>query len=367
MLGPLRTLLLTSCTPLLAQQTWIVDAGGGGNFTDLPAAILAAAPGDTLVVRAGSYTGASIDRALRILGVGSWQVFVGGLSVGPLTSGTVTLTGMRIGTLHTAATCSLDSLQVERTTVASDAAAMRGCTLGPAPSAAALTVHAGEVTLSGCTAYGAPSTLIVTRSCLVTGSHPAVLVLGGTVTIAGSVVHGAPATWLPCPYYSVTGYPSSAVANAGTLYVTESTLTAGGAPTGPAAVNGPFFGDPSTVTSPVSTTMSPVFLPATYGDVTGTGAAIACRLHTHPGFAAILGASLGVRASSPTPFGPAWLDPNAFAILRWGVTDAGGALSASIPLPAWFPRGLPVTVQGLAVSPTTGQFVLGTPTVVHLR
>src|SRR4029077_1951436 len=46
-------LVLVACLPTI----WIVDSanGPGAHFTDLPAAIAAAASGDTLVVRAGAY------------------------------------------------------------------------------------------------------------------------------------------------------------------------------------------------------------------------------------------------------------------------------------------------------------------------
>lgn len=52
-----------------AQRTFVVDANGGGHFTDLPAAVTAAADGDTLLVRAGRYSGVTIlGKGLRILG-----------------------------------------------------------------------------------------------------------------------------------------------------------------------------------------------------------------------------------------------------------------------------------------------------------
>ena len=56
--------------PAIAQTTWIVAASGGGQFTDIAAAHDAAAPGDTLLVRPGSYLGFHRDPAkgLRILG-----------------------------------------------------------------------------------------------------------------------------------------------------------------------------------------------------------------------------------------------------------------------------------------------------------
>ncbi|MCI0585813.1 MAG: hypothetical protein L0323_03110 [Planctomycetes bacterium] len=67
--------------PLLLQQVWVVDDDGGPgvNFTDLPPAIAAAADGDTLLVRAGSYTPFTLSgKGLRILGESSVTTLVAG-------------------------------------------------------------------------------------------------------------------------------------------------------------------------------------------------------------------------------------------------------------------------------------------------
>lgn len=55
----------------LAQRTWIVDAanGAGTDFTDLPAAEAAAVPGDTLLVRSGTYSPFTTSKGLTVIGV----------------------------------------------------------------------------------------------------------------------------------------------------------------------------------------------------------------------------------------------------------------------------------------------------------
>ncbi|MBK9387661.1 MAG: hypothetical protein IPN34_22840 [Planctomycetes bacterium] len=63
----LALVLLLLCAVPLRAAVWIVDAAGGGTFTDLPAAVAAAAPGDTLLVRDGRYRGANITRGLRVI------------------------------------------------------------------------------------------------------------------------------------------------------------------------------------------------------------------------------------------------------------------------------------------------------------
>ncbi len=56
-----------------AQRTWIVDAanGAGTDFTDLPPALTAAADGDTILVRAGTYAVGTTGKALRMVGIGT--------------------------------------------------------------------------------------------------------------------------------------------------------------------------------------------------------------------------------------------------------------------------------------------------------
>jgi len=77
--------------PLLLQTVWVVDDNGGPgvNFTDLPPAIAAAADGDVLLVRAGTYTPFMLlGKGLRILGDGPGLKNVGAPFPGPGPVGT---------------------------------------------------------------------------------------------------------------------------------------------------------------------------------------------------------------------------------------------------------------------------------------
>ena len=67
---------LALVTPLVAQSTWTVNAGGGPgvDFTDLPTAVAAASSGDTILVQTGPFgegaTPFSTSKGLTIVGVG---------------------------------------------------------------------------------------------------------------------------------------------------------------------------------------------------------------------------------------------------------------------------------------------------------
>jgi len=65
--------LLVLTPAALGGQIWIVDDDGGAGvqFTDLPPAIAAAAPGDTLLVQDGSYSSFSLSKPLTIVGYGT--------------------------------------------------------------------------------------------------------------------------------------------------------------------------------------------------------------------------------------------------------------------------------------------------------
>lgn len=86
--------LVALCAPAAAQRTWIVDIDGrpGTDFTELSAAVAAAAPGDTVAVRpsamGGGYSGFTTNKGLNIvsnqalLSTSSDPVVVTGLPAG---------------------------------------------------------------------------------------------------------------------------------------------------------------------------------------------------------------------------------------------------------------------------------------------
>jgi hypothetical protein len=73
------THMIISTVLALLPTIWIVDAsnGPGTNFTNLPPAVAAAASGDTIVVRAGSYSAFTVTgKALTIRGAGASTTLV---------------------------------------------------------------------------------------------------------------------------------------------------------------------------------------------------------------------------------------------------------------------------------------------------
>lgn len=58
---------------LTGQKTWIVDDSGPADFTDLPAAFAKVADGDRVLVRPGSYSPATLDKAIQLVADnGAW-------------------------------------------------------------------------------------------------------------------------------------------------------------------------------------------------------------------------------------------------------------------------------------------------------
>ena len=82
-IGPLLALCCTvAATQLAAQDVLIIDAAGGpgSQFTDLPQAVAAAAPGDILDVVPGFYTGFETSKGIHILGRAGGDIDIVGRS-----------------------------------------------------------------------------------------------------------------------------------------------------------------------------------------------------------------------------------------------------------------------------------------------
>lgn len=72
----LPLILMVTCALASAQQVIRVSRDGTGNFTEVSAAVAAAAPGDTLIVETGFYDFGVIEKGLRIVGMPGAQLDV---------------------------------------------------------------------------------------------------------------------------------------------------------------------------------------------------------------------------------------------------------------------------------------------------
>ncbi|MCR9245861.1 MAG: hypothetical protein NXI31_12585 [bacterium] len=219
MSGFARLALALVCSPVLAQQTWVVDPNGGGDFTDLQVAFNTVSAGDTVLVRDGNYTGVvTLDKPLTVIGDSTAGVDIWWLRVGPLTTpGHVVIASLNVGAaLALDAPVSLDAVDCAYVWTQNHSVLMRECRFGPNnQSAPGLHVASGDVVVQNCVLRGAPSTVWITRGCNVSGSHPALRVQGGTVTVANSNLAGIHSAPLYCPHYPVYGYPFAAAVVAG--------------------------------------------------------------------------------------------------------------------------------------------------------
>ena len=131
--------LVGFAAPAAAGNVLVVDAGGGGAFTDIQPAVDAAVDGDTILVKTGTYGAFAVaDKALAIVGDTGAVVEIGG--------------AVRVYNLSAGKTVVLESLS---TTQSSGGTASRGLYLSD---------DAGSVRIEGCTFVGATGTIPSHRS-----------------------------------------------------------------------------------------------------------------------------------------------------------------------------------------------------------
>ena len=85
--GILSAAACISLASIASASTIVVDANGGGQFTDLPAAIAFAQAGDVIVVQPGTYGGFGLTKSLTIVGTGVVTLNSPGISIGGIPAG----------------------------------------------------------------------------------------------------------------------------------------------------------------------------------------------------------------------------------------------------------------------------------------
>jgi len=182
---------------LAQKKTWVVDAGGGGDFRTLQEACDKASPGDTIFVKGGTYAGATCAKGVRVLGQSLPQIQ--GMTVRDLPAGSefvakgLYMTGELVllqnkGRIH------LESLLRQGIPVPpfrpgftiseSALVSVARCTVGPGTTG--VSIRGSTVYLTETTAYGASATTFVTS----TSATPAMSCAGSHVVIAGGIVAG---------------------------------------------------------------------------------------------------------------------------------------------------------------------------------
>ena len=369
-------LLLGLAGSAVAQRTWIVDQFGTGDFLDVPPAVAAASPGDSILVRGvGPYDfSVTIDKALALMGQVHARFARGTLVIRNLPAGH-TVTVKNFGHFDG------DALRCE----------VRDC---------AGHVVLQQVSLDGRDDTGSRTGLSVLRSravavrdVFVQGNPAGVvrasnLVGQGTFTAhAAALAGGAPLHGLDIEASSVALTAScrggdgsvsqprggDGLRAVGTrLRLTGCAATAGQSHTGPPAyalfvgagdvefnadptLTNRFVGAVETSTSTVRHRAFPLL--ATDGWTQFTPLMIAAQ--------GLPGSLVGIFAGIPTtpfaiPEGDLWLLPAPLVLVHLGPIPAWGLLRLPLPLPSNLPWGLTFGLQAAAVTPQG--FVVSPPT-----
>lgn len=361
-------LYLCVAAPLFAQRTWTVDRTNrpGTDFTDLPPAVVAAAPGDTIIVRVGAYTSSTIRNGIRLLAQGLVQItsltldslpsqqelVVKGLSLSQFAVqnclGRVHLESLVVvpflgsTSIRNCRAVNIANSTLWSTTIAGSLVSLSNTTLTPGVgSLSAVSINASDVYLSGCTVVGSAA------DCRFAAFPPGVglAVRSSRITLArpNTVRAGAPdplCTSRP-PTPGIDADATSRIDLDPTAVVTG---TDGGPP-----VRGvvPFF-----ATLPGLTARGAASGATMSTELTGPASAPATVLASLTSFDQML------------PFGRIWLDQATVFTVQTAAMPANGRLTNQIPLGPFYPFGLPLAFQGAVLD--AGQLRISTPSVAVL-
>lgn len=403
-------LALAAAAP--TQSFWIVDVHNrpGTNFTDLPPAVAAAAPGDVIVVRyqwiyTGCcspplfYTAPTIDKPLLILGEAitasqgyriipdiSGMLNVHGIGAGsrvvlanlriddyPATSGGINCQGNAGEILL--ANCEIGSRWLSFTTIAHvqfvdcQRVLLRDSTFH-AHLGRNLLVRS-DVTAENC-AFGAGG---------YSSGRPGLELQGARAVLVGCTVNGSGG-------FSYSGFNCTAVGYQASVALTVDATSS--AFLGPATVlNAPrdFDGgfcsnsvqlydaawsaghleiDPAaTLTGPVSGSWLQQSQWQTRSSLAPIGGTLTSGIDAWPNMPVILAASMRPAAPLPTPLGELWLEPASMLVLRVGVADASGHFAHSLPVGTFIPIGQLLAFQAVGMQ-RNGSLVLASPSATPI-
>lgn len=369
----------------VAQQTWVVapQAGPGVNFTSLPAAVQAAQSGDTLLVRAGTYSAFSTSKGIEILGDP-------GVRIAPTPSLSVSVVNLPAGETfairNVTIACSLictsdlvvlhsnqgrlhfDDVRFSSTTNAAfrvNACAHLTMTRCSGNARGCLDVRASDVALVDCSFHGEMGVYLI-------GSPPAVHAMTSRVRIAGGTFRGGvgglfgaiitAAPGLVCRSGVMTVAGSSTVVEAGLPIPSQ-----GGVPAVQAFSGGAIELEPAVQLipknggAPFAGNVNVRRIPS----VVGSSSASAVPLTVHAPQGHLFGLYAGFPAGPTTgAIGELWLDESTAVVLVSGVVGPTEQFGFTLNVPGTF-DGLPLTFQ--AVTFDLNALGVSTPCTVVVR
>jgi hypothetical protein len=396
------TLHLTLALGLLAgsaasQRTWIVDQqnGPGTNFTNLAPAIAAAARGDRIQVRKGTYFGANVGKALTIVGEDGVLIQGDTLTVQGLPAGhQVVLSGLSVLWLGAAPLvlannqghilldrCGLDAAGISAVRVSSctnvqitGSRLTGGSALDvegfPAVEVVSSTVIVTESTLTGQDSFGYHAVFVgsvglrvhsgrvfLVRSQVTGGSCPArstrlglALPAVDAPTQSTIEIRGDATTVVRAGVDQRFAVPISAiVANQGQLAID------------PAVQLVPSSGGP-----PISGTATVQFLPMPSLAARPVGSVVNSALYSPPGEIVLLVLGLPGTEIPLAPLGSLWIDPALILVLGASVQGGTGVFlqATQVPNDPALRFGA-FTQQGVSGTPAAGFLLTNPATYTH--
>ncbi len=369
----------------VAQQTWVVapQAGPGVNFTSLPAAVQAAQSGDTLLLRAGTYSAFTTSKGIEILGDSGVTIAPSGSAgIGVVSLPAGETFAMRNVTVACPSFCSsalfvlqfnqgrlhFDDVRFSSTTTAAfrvNACSHLTMTRCSGSARGCLNVQSSDVALVDCTFLGEIGVYLIGSPPAIDASTSRVRIAGGTYRggdggMVGFIITAAPG--LVCRSGSVTIAGSSTAFEAGVPIPSQGGVSAIQALSGGVVDLEPAVQlTPQNGGAPFAGNVNVRRIPS----VVGSSSASAVPLTVHAPQGHLFGLYAGFPAGPTTSaIGELWLDESTAVVLVSGVVGPTEQFGFTLNVPGTF-DGLPLTFQ--AVTFDLNALGVSTPCTVVVR
>lgn len=351
---------------LAGQQTYVVDAAGGGDFTNLAAAFAAVQHGDRVEVRTGTYEAGTLRAGIELIADPGTRLAAGGtlLVTGIPASAQATIVGFQnpqggligggFGIVLRNNPGGVHVQDIESTFT------------GYSTSVTLAIEDCPRVTMTRCRLRGTPalavnrSSVICQLSSLSGGSIYPGCSLDGHLELIDCKLIGGSSLLSPQPGLRI--WSGSATATGSTTFDGGSTtLTNRDFADIVVGARGSLTIDPSTNADIIEGVHSVRPIPAL--TLTSAPGSPSLGLAIHPASAAFAAVVAGLPTPpGPTSLGNLWVDPSTAAILHFGPVPPGGLRQG---VPTWA-QDTSIAFQALIV-PQTGPAALSPPLVLHTR